>query len=155
MAKIRVIDPKSLPWLGSAAGDVVLEGPDVEADVPMVEVAADAACTKVRYFHPGSETDLQLFESWVPAGDGAESHAHVEDEVIYVLEGELHLGRQRLGPGSSIYVPANTLYAFTAGPDGLRFLNFRARRDMTYMTKDAFLARRAEARGSAGDARAS
>ena len=32
--------------------------------------------------------------------------------------------------------PGRTLYSFRPGPDGLRFLNFRPRKDATYITRD-------------------
>jgi hypothetical protein len=35
-------------------------------------------------------------------------------------------------------VPGRTLYAFTAGPDGCTFLNFRPRADSSYIPKSEF-----------------
>jgi hypothetical protein len=52
------------------------------------------------------------------------------------------LGRQVLRTGSSMHIPAMTLYQFKSGPDGLHFLNFRAHRDTSYFSKDEFLAQR-------------
>jgi hypothetical protein len=63
------------------------------------------------------------------------SHAHEEDEIMFVLEGELHIGRRVLPYGSAIFIPAHTLYAFRSGPTGLTFLNFRPRADGTYITR--------------------
>jgi hypothetical protein len=71
---------------------------------------------------------------------------HRTDEIIYVIEVELHLGARVLRAGSSVYIPANTLYSFTAGPNGLRFLNFRAVRDDSHVLKADFLAERAAAK---------
>ena len=33
-----------------------------------------------------------------------------------------------------MYVPGGTVYSFRAGPDGLRFFNFRPRLDATYLS---------------------
>jgi len=77
-------------------------------------------------------------------------HAHTEDEIIAVVEGELRLGSQVCGAGSSIFVPAKTLYGFKVGPQGVRFLNFRPRQDQTYWTKEAFVAARQAARPADG-----
>jgi quercetin dioxygenase-like cupin family protein len=100
----------------------------------------------MRFFHPGSESDLQMFEMDVPADTLIGQHAHDEDEIIYVVDGELRLGSYVLQPGASVYIPGNTLYSLRAGPAGLRFLNFRARQDLTYITKDEFSERRRGAR---------
>jgi quercetin dioxygenase-like cupin family protein len=96
----------------------------------------------MRMYHPGSDTELQLFEMHVPSDTLIDQHAHLEDEIIYVVDGELRLGGRVLLPGASVYVPGNTLYSLRAGPEGLRFLNFRAHRDVTYITKDEFVAGR-------------
>jgi len=80
-----------------------------------------------------------MFEVKVPAGGGTEVHAHDESEIIYVVAGEMKVGAHTLRAGSSVHIPARTLYSFTAGDEGLRFLNFRARRDMTYITKEELM----------------
>lgn len=61
----------------------------------------------------------------VGPGGGAKPHSHSQDEVMYVLEGELQMGARRCGPGTVIYIEKDTQYGFTAGPEGVRFLNVR------------------------------
>ncbi|MEO8697262.1 MAG: hypothetical protein ABI658_27405, partial [Acidimicrobiales bacterium] len=46
------------------------------------------------------------------------------------------LGARVLGAGSSAMIPGKTLYGFSAGADGLRYLNFRGKRDATFQTKE-------------------
>lgn len=53
-------------------------------------------------------------------------HSHSEDEIIFVVSGAIRLGRKLFPAGTAIAIPAETLYSFTAGPDGLAFVNFRA-----------------------------
>lgn len=53
-------------------------------------------------------------------------HSHSEDEIIFVTAGTMRLGNRLVGPGTAIAIAADTLYSFTAGPDGLSFVNFRA-----------------------------
>lgn len=53
-------------------------------------------------------------------------HSHTEDEVIFVIGGEIRLGSNLYGPGTALAIAADTLYGFTAGPLGLSFVNFRA-----------------------------
>lgn len=97
-----------------------------------------------RMFHPGGPDALQLFEITVEPSRGADAHAHAEDEIIYVLDGDMHFGNRVVRAGGSVYIPAHTLYSFRAGPDGLRFLNFRARANYAYITKEELMALRAE-----------
>jgi quercetin dioxygenase-like cupin family protein len=90
----------------------------------------------------GSAHEPQLLEVRFPPGTASRPHAHEEDEIIVVLEGEARFGARVLGPGSSAFIPAMTLYAFTAGTDGVRFLSFRPRRDDSVIGKAELLARR-------------
>ena len=53
-------------------------------------------------------------------------HSHTEDEIIFVIGGEIRLGSKLYGPGTALAIAADTLYGFTAGPAGLSFVNFRA-----------------------------
>jgi quercetin dioxygenase-like cupin family protein len=108
-----------------------------------VDPSHDPSVPKVRNMHPGGDDELQLFEATLPPSTEAESHAHLTDEIIYVVEGELVLGARTLGPGDSVFIGAETLYAFKAGPNGLRYLNFRGRRDDSHLSKEQLMARRA------------
>lgn len=95
----------------------------------------------------GGPESLEAFEVRQDPGVVTQPHAHDEDEVIYVLEGALEVGNRSYPAGSVVTVPAMTLYAFRSGPDGLRFLNFRARRtDRPYISRAELLAHKAAAR---------
>ena len=115
MPRVRIVDPHTLPWLGKGT----------------VPFKTDVVKGESRFHHPGSPDELQLFEVVFPPDTEITPHAHDEDEIVYVLEGELHLGARVLTPGMSVYIPGRTLYGFRAGPEGLRFLNFRPREDLT------------------------
>jgi mannose-6-phosphate isomerase-like protein (cupin superfamily) len=59
------------------------------------------------------------------AGYTGASHAHSQDEIMHVLDGELRVGPLVVGPGSSIAVPGRLRYSFrTEGP--FRYLTYRA-----------------------------
>jgi quercetin dioxygenase-like cupin family protein len=133
MSTIRVCRPGEAPL--QLTRDIA--GEDVRAKLSVGELE-----TAARYYHPGGPNELQMFELSVPADTVIGQHAHEEDEIMYVVDGELHLGRQVLAPGASLHIPGNTLYSFKSGPAGLRVLNFRAHADATYITKDEFIARR-------------
>jgi hypothetical protein len=53
-------------------------------------------------------------------------HSHTENEIIFVIDGEIRLGSKLYGPGTALAIAADTLYSFTPGPKGLHFVNFRA-----------------------------
>src|SRR5262249_59718587 len=91
--------------------------------------------------HPGGPDALQMFEVEMEPNHGPHPHAHAEDEIMFVLEGEMHFGRRVLTPGASAYIPAYTLYSFRAGPNCLRFLNFRARTASPFFTTEELRAR--------------
>ena len=138
MPTIRVVEPDATPWMvGSKNAE---RGDGMAGLVEQLDPNAPAA----RFFHPGSDTELQAFEMRLGPGYELPPHAHLEDEIIYVLAGTLELGARTLRPGASVYIPAETLYALRAGPEGLRFLNMRARQDLSFFTKEEFLARRAQ-----------
>jgi quercetin dioxygenase-like cupin family protein len=134
MAAIRFFDPDAAAFLQAA---------DVYPDSLKQQLsAAEVADTAVR-LHQGLPGKLQLFEIRLEPGLEVRTHAHADDEIVYVVDGELHVGRRVCGPGSSMFIPGNTLYGFRAGPDGCRYLNFRAQADSTYFSKEDIV----EARG--------
>ena len=92
--------------------------------------------------HPGSLDQPQLLEIKMAPDSGVSPHAHEADEIIVVVEGEISFGSQVCGPGSSVFIPRETLYSFRAGPGGCRFLNFRPTGEYGYIPKDELLARR-------------
>ncbi len=59
------------------------------------------------------------------------THSHSVDELIHVVWGEIHLGRQVLSAGDTLAVEAHRRYGFRA-PAGFGFLNYR--RDASQQT---------------------
>jgi quercetin dioxygenase-like cupin family protein len=133
MAAFHISHVEELAWVSA------VETVDDETARNLTE--GDRA-SHVRTHHPGSETDLQMFEIRVPPNGRTSQHAHEEDEIMYVAAGSVSFGKTVLGVGSSAYVPAFTLYAFTAGGDGAVVVNFRARRDSTFITREEMTALR-------------
>ncbi|MDB5423624.1 MAG: hypothetical protein JWQ29_1040 [Phenylobacterium sp.] len=71
-------------------------------------------------------------------GDGGRftaPHHHTEDEIICVVQGELELGTRRIVTGGAAGVGKHLVYSFTAGEDGLTFVNFR-QADPYFVPKD-------------------
>jgi redox-sensitive bicupin YhaK (pirin superfamily) len=133
MAAIRFFDPDATEYMHAA---------DVYPDALKARLtAAEVSDTSVRLHH-GAPGQLQLFEIRLEPGLEISTHAHADDEIIAVVEGELHVGRRVCGAGASMFIPGNTLYGFRAGPDGCRYLNFRAQGDSTFFTKEDVMAAR-------------
>lgn len=59
------------------------------------------------------------------------THAHPEDEIIFVTEGQVRLGARLFGRGTALAIAAHTLYGFSPGPDGMSFITFRPGRTDT------------------------
>ncbi|MDT0575948.1 hypothetical protein RM533_07090 [Croceicoccus sp. F390] len=91
---------------------------------------------------------LDLLEIFYPANAVINVHAHEEDEIIYVVEGDIRLGKRLYPKGSSVFIARQTLYSFEAGPDGLHMVNFRARADHSFITQSEYLARKREDKGA-------
>ena len=65
-------------------------------------------------------------------------HSHSSDCLYYIIEGGIVMGRRELGPGDGFFLPANQVYAYHAGPEGVKLLEFRSRTsfDMKVYEKD-------------------
>jgi mannose-6-phosphate isomerase-like protein (cupin superfamily) len=65
-------------------------------------------------------------------------HTHNTDCLYYVKWGRAYIGQVELGPGDGYFVPANTPYKFSAGPEGFELLEFRraTRYDQQFLDTD-------------------
>lgn len=52
-------------------------------------------------------------------------HSHSSDCLYYIIEGGIVMGRRELGPGDGFFLPADQAYAYHAGPQGVKLLEFR------------------------------
>ena len=88
---------------------------------------ADASCPSCQvWLHENSLSPVEDEPADAASEKGV--HSHSEDEVIFVTDGHMRLGQRLYGRGSAIAIPAETLYSFGVGPEGLKFVNFRAGR---------------------------
>ena len=62
----------------------------------------------------------------------AAPHRHSADEILFVLDGDVHFGAYHLRSGDAVAVAAGQRYGFRSGPDGFAFLNYR--RDVSEQT---------------------
>lgn len=65
-------------------------------------------------------------------------HSHSADCLYYIVEGGIVMGRRQLGPGDGFFLPAEQPYAYQAGPEGVKLLEFRNQSafDMKVYEKD-------------------
>ena len=129
MGKVRLhpVEDIELTKIGDRAGDPPHK---------IFKSLAESELQSSMAFHEfGSDRELQLAELEFIPGAEAVVHKHDDDEIIYVVRGEMHFGDRVLHAGSSIYIPGNTFYGFTAGANGLRIVNFRARADVSFHPK--------------------
>jgi hypothetical protein len=75
---------------------------------------------------PTCRVTLFLYDGSIFAdGYTGASHLHSQDEIIHMLDGELHVGPLSIGPGAAVAVPRDTRYGLrTPGP--YRYLDYRA-----------------------------
>ena len=105
MSKIAITNVDEAPWLSKTVKDGRTTGAQIVG-----EAAEDGLCAFIMNFAPGFETEL---------------HSHSEDEVMYVLDGEIRMGRRVMGPQSILLIRKDSQYKFSVGDEGVRFLNIR------------------------------
>ena len=114
------------------------EGAD---DAPATEremermVAAGKLTVPFRQQGPGG---LSLVEIEFAPGYLLPRHSHSSDCLYYIVSGGIVMGRRELGPGDGFFLPADQVYAYRAGPDGVKLLEFRTESafDMKVFEKD-------------------
>lgn len=126
MGKVRIHSVDQLSWRTVR---------DVTAGREPSGLSKEDLDAEIIFHEPGDDTTPQLFEVSYGPNAHIAVHAHDEDEIMYIVGGEMLFGAQTLKPGSSLFIQGGAYYSFKTGDDGLRFLNFRPRADLTYHQK--------------------
>lgn len=126
MAKISIQDVRDAQWRTGRS----MAPPDAQRTISDEELDS-----LINVHQPGGDATPQLLEIKMQPNVTIGVHAHDESEIIYVVAGEMRLGTRTLGPGSSVAIEGGAFYSFSAGPEGLRFVNFRPRRDFSFRQK--------------------
>ena len=135
MSKVRVHPTDDIEWVTLRSlypAHLAIKHSDAELDSTM------------SYHEAGTDGSLHLTEYKYLANANFDLHAHDLAEIIYVLEGSMIFGNRELGPGSSVYIGADTLYGFAAGDQGLRILIFMGDGRAKFFSKDDYLRLRSE-----------
>ena len=139
MNGVRIHENNANKWINGRDFGTQKSGMGFNAE-ELAQFEDDKLDSPVRMHEIGDAKTLQLFESIMQPNILAEIHSHATDEIMYVLKGSMVLGNRTLGPGSSVFFAADTLYSFRSGPDGLHFLNFRPTKDEVYRSREQHLA---------------
>jgi quercetin dioxygenase-like cupin family protein len=74
------------------------------------------------YFEPAEAGMMLRIVEYAPDWV-VEAHSHAAAEIVYILDGEVSVGGERIGPGDALHIEPNTVYGpLRAGPQGVRFL---------------------------------
>ena len=92
-------------------------------------MAADLAVTldgtMTRVLFSDEAAGMSLAYVWFKPNFALPRHSHDCDCLYYVIAGSALLGAEVLEPGDGFLVPADGLYAYQAGPQGVEVLEFR------------------------------
>lgn len=136
MGTVRIADTATTEWEGSNQAKtqaMLARG---------IKFTPEELAGQSRQHHPGSDTECELVEVKFGPDTVVHPHVHLQDEIIYVVSGQLILGSRVLEPGSSVFIGERTLYSFRTGPEGVHFVNFRPRSGAGYLSKDEFMTER-------------
>jgi quercetin dioxygenase-like cupin family protein len=92
----------------------------------LAEVAATSGYVNQVLFGDSENGGMSLIRLWYAPHYALPRHVHDVDCLYYVVAGEAHLGNQVVAAGDGFFVPAGAPYAYSAGPDGVEVLEFRA-----------------------------
>ncbi len=112
------MDAELMPIVGMAADDVAGMGAAMAAGY------ADGAHS--RLVMADEATGMSLTYARFKAGFLLPRHSHDAHCAYYVISGEAHLGGAVLKAGDAFVVPANDLYSYRAGSEGVEIIEFRA-----------------------------
>jgi mannose-6-phosphate isomerase-like protein (cupin superfamily) len=83
-------------------------------------------------YHDGSETKVlfnipgfSLIHVWFKNDYPLLRHSHDSDCLYYIVAGSVKFGKEELGAGDGLFIPAGTPYTYRPGPNGVELLEFR------------------------------
>ena len=83
----------------------------------------DGTVTKVLFRDENS--GMSLTYAWFKRGFPLPRHRHNVNCLYYIVSGDLKLGNKLLSAGDGFMVPADTVYSYVPGDEGVEVLEFR------------------------------
>ncbi|MFV0309911.1 MAG: cupin domain-containing protein [Desertimonas sp.] len=122
--KFQVFKAAEAPTL--AQSDVLhLEGatPEIMKGLEAMREAGigEGSYAKILINVPG----FSLAYAWHKSEYPLPLHSHNSDCCYLIIAGEMRVGKDTLGKGDGMFVPADTSYTFETGIDGVEFIEFR------------------------------
>jgi quercetin dioxygenase-like cupin family protein len=108
--------------------------PAVYTELDLSPIGAGSTTTVL--FKGDGPDGFSLVHAKFKAGYRLPRHTHSADCLYYVLAGELKMGTRVLKAGEGFFIKADAPYAYTAGPDGVEILEFRAATFFDIQIKD-------------------
>lgn len=99
---------------------------DPEAMEQLIEWATGGGQIVRVLFGDPEAGGTSLLWSWFGPGFVLPRHSHSTDCLYYVTRGELRMGKTVLSEGDGFFQAADRPYTYTAGPNGVEVLEFRA-----------------------------
>jgi quercetin dioxygenase-like cupin family protein len=138
--RIEVFRAAEARSLGEA-GMMHAEPPPAER-APLNAVFAEAVsvgtASRVLFRSPGP-AGFSLVYAWFKSHYPLPAHSHNTPCLYYVIAGELALGLQVLKAGDGFFVPANAIYSYTAGAQGVEVLEFRDATEFDFVMRPGAL----------------
>jgi len=124
-AQVAIFRASEAPDLGGETMPLGRMRPaDERGRIAALEVGmADSAV--IRLLFKDDDRGVSLTYAWFKKHATLPRHSHSADCLYYVVSGSLKFGSEELSAGDSFLVPADTLYSYEVGPDGLEVLEFR------------------------------
>jgi quercetin dioxygenase-like cupin family protein len=92
----------------------------------LTEVATASGYVNQVLFGDPDGGGMSLIRLWYAPHYALPRHSHDVDCLYYVVAGEAQLGNRTVAAGDGFFVPADAPYAYSAGPEGVEVLEFRA-----------------------------
>jgi quercetin dioxygenase-like cupin family protein len=97
-------------------------------DLPFLSRLAEAGLddgTVTRVLFSDEQSGVSLTYAWFKKNFPLPRHRHNADCLYYVISGDLRLGTKILSAGDGFMVPADTVYSYVPGENGVEVLEFR------------------------------
>jgi quercetin dioxygenase-like cupin family protein len=123
--------------------DGIMTPPEIDESVrTTLDFTPLAAGSKVTVLFKGDgPTGMSLVHAWFGPGYRLPRHSHSADCLYYVVAGEAVMGSRVVKAGDGFFVKADQPYAYSAGPDGIEILEFRAATGFDMQVFDQTVAR--------------
>jgi hypothetical protein len=119
---MKIFRAAEAPLHVSEAGSVTVAESSQQGLAKVYEAGmADGFVLKTLFEGPG----FALHYVWFKANYLLGRHSHNLDALYYIVAGSLQIGDEWLGAGDGIFLPADTQYVYTVGPEGVELLEFR------------------------------